>query len=90
MISAGLLPAWFYGLMPLMTRRMSILTIWAVATAFAGAVSVWTAYGPVVVVFTRTHGIHLGDLVAAAGAYGGAAFVTDRLLRRVQPAIRRR
>ena len=60
---------------------MSILVIWAAATVVALAAATWTAYGPVVLILTRTHGVHLGDLGAAVGAYGAAALMTDRVRR---------
>jgi len=60
---------------------MLILLIWTVATAFAISFAAWKAFGPVVLVLTRSHGVHFGDLVAAAGAFGGAALLTNRLAR---------
>ena len=63
-------------------RRMAIPAIWVLATAVAVGFAAWTSSGPVVLTFTPTHGVHLGDLVAAAGAYGGAAMVTGDMRRR--------
>ena len=63
------------------TRRTAlILALWGAATAFGLAFAAWTAVGPVLVVVTRGHGVHAGDLVAFAAAYSTAAVLTHRLL----------
>jgi nitrate/nitrite transporter NarK len=60
---------------------LSILALWGAATAFWLAFAVWTAVGPVVLVLTRRHGVHLGDLVALVAAYTAAAVLTRHLLK---------
>ena len=57
-----------------------ILALWGAATPIRLAVAAWTAVGPVLVVVTRGHGVHAGDLVAFAAAYSTAAVLTRRLL----------
>jgi len=61
---------------------MAIPAVWVLATAVAVGFAAWTSFGPVVLIFTPTHGVHLGDLVAAAGAYVAAAIVTGDIRRR--------
>ena len=56
--------------------------LWGAATAFGLAFAAWTAVGPVLVILTRGHGVHAGDLVAFAAAYSTAAVLTRRLLTR--------
>jgi hypothetical protein len=62
-------------------RAVSVVVIWAVATAFGLAFAAWTAVGPVVLELTRGHGVHVGDLVAFAAAYTPAVVLTGRLHR---------
>ena len=66
--------------MPPVRRAILILALWGAATAFGLAFAAWTAVGPVVLVFTRGHGVHVGDLVALIAAYSTAAVLTRRLL----------
>lgn len=61
-------------------RTALIVVLWGVATAFGLAFAAWTAVGPVLVILTRGHGVHAGDLVAFAVAYSTAAVLTRRLL----------
>ena len=61
-------------------RAVLVLALWGAATAFGLAFAAWTAVGPVVFVFTRGHGVHIGDLVALIAAYSTAAVLTRRLL----------
>jgi hypothetical protein len=44
-----------------------VALIWAVAVAFVLEVASDTRMGPVVYEFTRTHGVHLGDVYATLG-----------------------
>jgi hypothetical protein len=53
---------------------------WAGATLFGLLVAAGTRIGPVVVNLSYNHGIHLGDLVAFAGAYLVAGRVTLSLI----------
>jgi nitrate/nitrite transporter NarK len=62
-------------------RAVSLVVLWGAATAFGLAFATWTAVGPVVLVFTRRHGVHVGDLVALGAAYTAAAVLSRRLLR---------
>lgn len=62
-------------------RAVSILVVWGAATAFGLAFAELTKVGPVLLTVSYRHGIHVGDLVAFAAAYTGAAFVTRYLLR---------
>ena len=63
------------------TTRRTVLTLalWGAATAFGLAFAAWTAVGPVVLVLTPRHGVHVGDLAAFAAAYTAAAALTRRL-----------
>ena len=64
------------------TRRvLSLVVIWGTATAFGLAFALATKVGPVLLTFSRSHGIHVGDLVAFAAAYSAAAVLTRHLLR---------
>jgi len=69
------------GVVPPVRRAILILTLWGAATAFGLAFAVWTHVGPVLLVFTRRHGVHVGDLVALGAAYAVAALLTHRILR---------
>ena len=57
-------------------RLALALLTWAAATLFGLLVAAGTRIGPVVVNLSYNHGIHLGDLVAFAGAYLVAGRVT--------------
>ena len=61
-------------------RTALIVALWGAATAFGLGFAAWTAVGPVLVVLTRGHGVHVGDLVAFTAAYSSAAVLTRRLL----------
>jgi nitrate/nitrite transporter NarK len=56
-----------------------LLALWSAATVFGLAFAAWTAVGPVVLVFSRGHGVHVGDLVALVAAYSTAAVLTRRI-----------
>jgi hypothetical protein len=59
-----------------------VVALWATATAFGLAIGALTKVGPVVLTLSRSHGVHMGDLVALTAAYAEAALLTRRLLRR--------
>ena len=61
-------------------RTALIVALWGAANAFGLAFAAWTAVGPVLVILTRGHGVHAGDLVAFAAAYSTAAVLTRLLL----------
>ena len=61
-------------------RTALIVALWGAATAFGLAFAAWTAVGPVLVILTRGHGVHAGDLVAFAAAYSTAALLSRQLL----------
>ncbi len=58
-----------------------VSVLWAAATAFCLAFAAGTAVGPILLALTATHGVHVGDLVAAVAAYSAAAVLTRRVLR---------
>jgi hypothetical protein len=59
-------------------RRGRLIAVWGIATLLGLAVAATTWIGPVVLVLTRNHGVHLGDLVAFAMAYTAALVITLR------------
>jgi hypothetical protein len=64
-------------------RRAALVTaIWGVATAFALAFAEFTRVGPVLVIFSRGHGMHVGDLVVLLLIYASAFVLTRRVMRR--------
>lgn len=63
-------------------HMIDIATVWAVAVAAVLLFAHVTAVGPILVELTRTHGIHLGDVVFTLLAVAVAALITARLLRR--------
>jgi hypothetical protein len=69
------------GAVPPIRRVLAIFVVWGAATAFAAAIAVETAVGPVVLTLTRRHGVHVGDLVALVAAYTVAAVLTRHLLQ---------
>jgi hypothetical protein len=66
----------------------AVLAIWCAATAAALAVAAETKIGPIVLRISQRHGVHAGDLVAAAVASAASAVVTWRLVVRWQAAAR--
>ena len=58
--------------------------VWTGATLFGLLVAWKTEIGPIVISLSYNHGIHLGDLVAFAGAYVAAAMITAGALERHQ------
>jgi hypothetical protein len=61
------------------SRRGRLVAVWGVATLLGLGVAATTWIGPVVLVLTRNHGVHLGDLVAFGVAYAAALVITLRL-----------
>jgi hypothetical protein len=62
-------------------QAVLILAVWGAATAFGLAFAEFTRVGPVLLTVSRSHGVHVGDLVAMLAAYTAAAVLTRRLLR---------
>ncbi|CAA9416069.1 MAG: hypothetical protein AVDCRST_MAG66-2325 [uncultured Pseudonocardia sp.] len=64
------------------TRARAALAVlaWIAATLFGLAVAAQTRIGPTVLELSYNHGIHLGDVLAFAGAYAVAALVTAAAL----------
>lgn len=65
---------------PRVGRLLLVGVIWIGATLFGLAVAAETKIGPTVLSLSYNHGVHLGDLVAFAGAYAVAAVLTVSLL----------
>lgn len=57
-------------------RLVRVAAVWVGATLFGLLVAATTTIGPTVLRLSYNHGVHLGDLVAFAGAYLVAAAVT--------------
>ncbi|MDN5856415.1 MAG: hypothetical protein L0K86_26945 [Actinomycetia bacterium] len=66
--------------MPRIRRVLLIGAVWVLATLFGLGVAATTTIGPTVLVLSYNHGVHLGDLIAFAGAYAVAALITAPLL----------
>lgn len=66
--------------MPRIGRVLLVGAIWVGATLFGLAVAATTTIGPILLSLSYNHGVHLGDLVAFAGAYAVAAVITAPLL----------
>jgi hypothetical protein len=62
-------------------RAFDIATVWGLSTALALLFAHVTAIGPTLLTLTRTHGVHLGDLVFAVLACAVAAMITLRIVR---------
>lgn len=62
-------------------RWALVAVVWAAALLAEFAVAWTTKLGPVLVIFTRGHGVHLGDVAALAGFFLIAALVSARILR---------
>jgi hypothetical protein len=65
---------------------VSILAVWGAASAFGLAFAEYTRVGPVLLTLSRSHGVHVGDLVALLASYAVAAVLTRHVLR--QPVRR--
>lgn len=61
-------------------RVLLVGATWVLATLFGLGVAATTTIGPTVLSLSYNHGVHLGDLVAFAGAYAVAAVITASLL----------
>ncbi|MCX6463598.1 MAG: hypothetical protein NTW05_08405 [Pseudonocardiales bacterium] len=66
--------------LPSRGRATLAVLAWIGATLFGLAVAATTRIGPVVWNLSYNHGIHLGDVLAFAGAYLVAALVTASAL----------
>lgn len=66
--------------LPRIRRVLLVGAVWVLATLFGLGVAATTTIGPTVLVLSYNHGVHLGDIVAFAGAYAVAAVVTAPLL----------
>jgi hypothetical protein len=60
------------------------------ATLLGLAVAATTRIGPILLSVTSSHGVHLGDVLAFAVAYGSAILITRRLARTLVPSRTRR
>lgn len=58
----------------------SLVVVWVLATLFGLAVAALTRIAPVLLMLTRGHGVHLGDVIGFAAAYTAAAMLTVRTL----------
>lgn len=63
-----------------MRRWLLVAVVWAVATAVGLAFAAVTTIGPVAFDLTQNHGVHLGDLITFAAAYGTAMLATVIIL----------
>ncbi len=61
---------------------MLIGLTWIVAAIFVVLVANGTSFGPVVLVLSWTHGLHLGDVIALFVASAAAFVVTAALVAR--------
>ncbi len=67
-----------------------MIAVWVTATLLGLAVAATTRIGPILLSVSSTHGVHLGDVLAFAAAYGAAILITRRLARTlVRPRTRR-
>ena len=57
-------------------RRTFLVAVWVGATLLGLALAATTRIGPVVLALSRSHGVHLGDLVAFAVVYAVALAIT--------------
>ena len=73
------------------TPRSFLTLLWAAATLLSLVVAGTTRIGPVLLTISGSHGVHLGDVIGFAVAYGAAVVSTLRVLacRRVRPDGRR-
>lgn len=55
-----------------------IILVWGAATLLGLGVAATTRIGPILFSVSANHGVHLGDLVAFAAAYGAALVTTLR------------
>jgi hypothetical protein len=59
-----------------------LAAVWGLTIAISLLFAHVTAVGPTLLALTRTHGVHLGDLVFACAACAVAALISVRLVRR--------
>jgi hypothetical protein len=62
-------------------RSVFVAAVWLVATSIGLGVAAKTSVGPVVLRFSKDHGVHVGDLVCFAGCYMSALLLTAKILR---------
>jgi hypothetical protein len=62
-----------------------VIAVWVTATLLGLAVAATTRIGPVLLTVSGSHGVHLGDVLAFAAAYGAAILITRRLARTLVP-----
>ena len=62
-------------------RLAEVAGVWGLTAAIALLFAHVTAIGPILLRLSRTHGVHLGDVVFAVLAAVLAALVTRQLLR---------
>lgn len=65
--------------------RAAVIAVWVTATLLGLAVAATTRIGPVLLTVSSSHGVHLGDVLAFAAAYGAAIMITRRLARTLVP-----
>lgn len=66
--------------LPRSGRLAVVALVWTAATLFGLAVAATTRIGPTVLELSYNHGVHLGDVLAFAGAYSFAAVLTALVL----------
>ncbi|HYH32317.1 MAG TPA: hypothetical protein VD903_18260 [Pseudonocardia sp.] len=66
------------------TRLAAAAAVWAFATLIGLGVAATTRIGPTLFAVSTNHGVHLGDVVAFAVAYGAALVLTLRLASRAR------
>jgi len=66
--------------MPRIGQVALVGSTWVGATLFGLAVAATTRIGPIVMSLSYNHGVHLGDVLAFAGAYAVATVVTASTL----------
>jgi hypothetical protein len=64
------------------TPRSFLTLLWATATLLGLVVAGTTRIGPVLFTISGSHGVHLGDVVGFAVAYGAALVPTRHVLAR--------
>ncbi len=62
-----------------------MIPVWVTATLLGLAVAATTRIGPILLTVSHSHGVHLGDVLAFAAAYGAAILITRRLARTLVP-----
>jgi hypothetical protein len=67
-----------------------VIAVWVTATLLGLAVAATTRIGPSLLSVSSAHGVHLGDVLAFAVAYGAAILITRRLAHTLVPSRTRR